>query len=105
MVAQAPADWTRHDSALELAAEAGLMTEWAQMLTPGNHVQGIDRHILGTHPARRQVNEYFAAWCIVHPVIAWNLPPGPRRIFAGGTVVFEFVVTEKNTKVGCVIHF
>lgn len=99
-----PAHWTALDTALELAAEAGLYTEWQQMRDISRHPHdfsacGIDQKVFNAHPKMRNVDKYFEAWMIVHPIISFALPKPYREIWQGGTIAFEIIVTSQNAAV------
>ena len=105
--AGAAAPWTPGDTVLELAAEAGLASEWAQMVNnpTGGQITGLDADLFGHHPSRATLNRYFAAWMITHPLISWQLPQPWRLGFQSATIGFELIVTRDNAAIGCRIHF
>lgn len=96
--------WTTKDTILEVASEAGLACEWAQM-TNAPSICGIDQKIMGSHPKRGNMNLYFAGWLIAHPIISMVLPSPYRNAWQGATIAFEIVVTQHNAGVGCRLHF
>jgi len=105
-----PAGWTLPDTVLEITAEAGLASEWAQMVAPipGNGcktITGMDGELFGHNPSRAELNRYFAAWMIAHPVISWQLPQPWRMGFQCATIGFELAVNRHNASVGCRIQF
>jgi transcriptional regulator with XRE-family HTH domain len=99
--------WTKTDTALEVASEIGIATEWAQMLTPHKNmpVCGIDAKIMGSQPSRARVNAYFIGWELVHPAISWVLPKPWRNVWQGATIGFELAVVPRNASVGCRVKF
>jgi hypothetical protein len=100
----ASTQWTTTDTILEVASEAGLAGEWAQM-TNAPSICGIDQKIMGAHPKRANLNMYFAGWLIAHPLISMVLPGPYRNAWQGATIGFEIVVNQRNAAVGCRIHF
>lgn len=105
-----PYEWKTRDTLLEVASEVGIAAEWSQMLDCvkpgyGYGIHGIDAKMLGSHPTRARLNDYFISWEIAHPLISIALPQPYRGIFQGGTIAFELVVTRKNAGVGCRISW
>lgn len=93
------------DIVLEGASEIGLYAEWQQMRDVVRHprteiVCGVDEKIYGAHPRMRNVDAYFEAWLLVHPLVSYVLPRPYREIWQGGTIVFEFYVTRENASIG-----
>ena len=124
------AQWSGADTAWEVASEVLVATEWRQMqyvtengyscvthvdvLTPsttvtyyrkGMRVGGVDEKILGPHPLMKNVNMYFLAWEVAHPVISYSLHTPYRRGWQVCTVAFEAVVIPSNIRFGCRIFF
>jgi transcriptional regulator with XRE-family HTH domain len=103
--------WTKTDTILEIASEAGIAAEWAQMLPKhplagqDMSICGVDAKIMGHHPSRARVNAYFVGWELAHPLISWALPRPWRNVWQGATIGFELAVVPRNASVGCHVRF
>ena len=107
---QAASPWTWKDTVLEVASEAGIINEWGQTRymiehPQTNYIGGLDQHIMGKYPKKRNANEYFEAWLLVHPIISYKLPNPFRNIWQAGTICFEFEVNQHNVGAGARVRF
>jgi hypothetical protein len=99
-------EWTREDTALQLAYTVLHVADWGQTLDIENHPGHFDHNpILGKHPSRGTVNTYFATTLALHWVAARAMPPKWRKRFQAGTMALQFVVIKDNYEAGIRIDF
>ena len=120
--------WSTTDTVLEATSMLMIAAEWRQTqyvvkkAEPHNYItcydgqpmsvygsemaiNGIDAKIFGEKPRMRNVNLYFLAWEVAHPVISYALPRPCRRFWQVGTISFEAYALSQNYKFGCRITF
>lgn len=90
-------DWTKADTAREVAWEVLHLVDWGQTLDIARNPQRFYEinPTLGRHPSVGKVNLYMGAWAVAHPVVSYILPKKYRLYWQWGTI---FVTT------GCVIN-
>jgi hypothetical protein len=96
-------DWSTQDAVLE-AVYLGLSAiDWHQSLaiSTDDKEGWYERNtILGKHPSRGQVNLYFAACTLLHPLVTWLFPPSLRPYWQGASVGFEGRGVAVNYTIG-----
>lgn len=101
------ADWTRTDSAFQIASSALIVADWAQTREIAKHPERWRETnlILGEHPSRGKVNAYFAACLVGNAAIAYALPAPYRRWWQIATVVVEAGYVAHNYHLGIRVSF
>jgi len=100
-------DWTRADSMREASYLALHVLDWGQTLDIADHPEKFyERNpILGEHPSRGEVNRYFAAGMVLHPVVSYLLPRPYREWWQYSTIGLEMVVVGNNARIGIGMGF
>lgn len=100
-------EWTRADTYREVAYLALHCADWSQTLTIADNPQKWNETnpILGSHPSRGDVNTYFIATGLLHPVISYVLPRPWREVWQYGTIGLEVVVVGNNARIGIGFSF
>ena len=111
LAAWEPAPWTPGDTLAEAAFMAVLACDRAQTRQIQTLTKGattiIERNpLLGPHPGRHAINDYFAICAAAHLAIAIALPHGDgRRCFQAATLCLEAWVVGNNARIGLRITF
>ena len=103
----AAAPWSESDTALEATYLVFHAVDWGQTLdiaARGDVYHEINP-ILGRHPARADVNLYFALTGVAHIALARWLDPPYRQIFQIATIALEAAVTAGNHTIGLRMAF
>lgn len=100
-------EWTREDTYREVAYLALHVADWGQTLEIADHPEKWHEHnpVLGSHPSRGEVNAWFIATGLLHPVVSYALPRPYREIWQYSTIVLEIGVTAHNASIGIGIGF
>lgn len=99
-------EWTRADTYREVAYFALHVADWGQTLEISDHPEKWHEHnpILGSHPSRGEVNAYFIATGLLHPVVSYGLrkyaPDGWVQAWQYGTIGIELYCTSSNMRLG-----
>ncbi len=99
-------EWTTADTAREVTYLALHVVDWGQTLEVSNHPEKYHEHnvILGKHPSRGEVNAYFIATGLLHPVVSYGLrkytPDGWVQAWQYVTIGIEVGATANNFKLG-----
>ena len=99
--------WTTGDTVRESVSVSLLAADWAQTLSiAGQPVRYHEcNQILGPHPSRAKVNQYFASCIVGHAAIAYALPAKWRQAFQYLTIGLEVGCVGKNAKIGIRMKF
>lgn len=102
LVGCGPRNWTRADSAREAAYLALHVADWGQTLDIADHPEKWHETnpVLGSHPSRGEVNGWFAATALLHPVVSYLLPKPYREMWQYGTIGLELYCVGNNYSVG-----
>ena len=108
------ADWSREDTYREMAYLMAHGADWSQT----QYIQGHPKYrelnpILGAHPSRGRVNNYFLAAGLLHPLISYSIPSiveyfggspetaqDVRKWWQLGSAAFEAGVVGRNAHMG-----
>jgi len=99
-------EWTKADTAREVAYLALHVADWGQTLEIADHPEKWHENnpVLGDHPSRGQVNAYFIATGLLHPVVSYGLrkytPDGWVQAWQYVTIGIEVGATANNLKLG-----
>lgn len=99
-------EWTKADTAREVAYLALHVVDWNQTLYIVDHPREFHEcnPILGSHPSRGEVNGYFIATGLLHPLVSYGLkkyaPPGWSEAWQYITIGVELGITAHNASVG-----
>ena len=95
-------EWTKADTAREVAYLALHVADWGQTLEIADHPEKWHENnpVLGDHPSRGQVNAYFIATGLLHPVVSYLLPHPYRTWWQYSTIALEVVVVGNNARIG-----
>lgn len=95
-------EWTKEDTYLEITYLAIHIADWGNTLYIADHPE--DYHeinpILGRHPSRSRVNNYFMITGLLHPAISYALPQPYRQYWQYATVGIEAGVVGWNLSIG-----
>jgi hypothetical protein len=99
--------WTKADTYREAAYLALHVVDWGQTLTIADNPDKWHEHnpVLGTHPSRGEVNNYFILTGLLHPVVSYILPRPYREIWQYSTIVLQIGVTANNARIGIGMGF
>ena len=105
--AMAAEKWTDDDYALEGSYLALHFVDWRQTRTIAKNP---DRYyeinpILGRHPSTTEVDIYFAATTLLHPIISHYLPQPYRKWFQSVSVILSGTCVVNNFVVGIKMDF
>lgn len=99
-------EWTRADTYREVAYLALHVADWGQTLYISDHPREFHENnpILGSHPSRGEVNTYFIATGLLHPVVSYGLkkyaPPGWSEAWQYVTIGIEVGAVANNLSIG-----
>lgn len=99
-------EWTQADTAREVAYLALHVVDWGQTLYIADHPREFHEcnPILGSHPSRGEVNAYFIATGLLHPVVSYGLrkyaPDGWVQAWQYGTSAMEIICIGNNLAIG-----
>lgn len=99
--------WVPADTRWEIASEMAIAVDWWQtsdlVRVPGDYEKS--NPILGRHPSQKNINQWFAGWLIMHPLIMWSLPAPWRRSAQVMTVLVEAKCIKQNIDLGIALKF
>lgn len=95
-------EWTKADTAREAAYLALHVADWGQTLDIADHPERWHETnpVLGSHPSRGEVNGWFAATALLHPVVSYLLPKPYREMWQYGTIGLELYCVGNNYSIG-----
>ncbi len=106
-----PRTWTKADTAREAAYLALHGVDWGQTLDIADHPEKWHERnpVLGSHPGRGEVNAYFIATGLLHPVVSYGLrkyaPDGWSEAWQYGTIGLELYCVGNNYSLGIGMGF
>ena len=100
-------EWTRADTAREVAYQTLAVIDWAQTRNLARHPDKWYEHnrLLGYHPSVGRVNAYFALTGIAHYAVANVLPSRYRAPFQYVSIGIEIGAVEHNYSIGISAKF
>jgi len=95
-------DWTKADTAREIAFDAELVMDHQQTLYIHQHYPQYHElnPILGSNPSSGAVDRYFFASALGHYAISYFLPPSYRGVWQYVTLGVEGSVVYHNYSIG-----
>ena len=100
----AASPWTPTNTTLESAYIGTTLVDWGQTLNIGGDTRETNR-VLGQHPKRSTINNYFASLLVLHPIVSYLLPKSGRLIFQSITLGIEIQATTGNYQLNIHCHF
>jgi len=100
-------EWTRSEMAWEAAWQFSHGIDWLQTRYIAEHPDDYSEinPILGDHPSKHEVNVYFAAGAILHPIVSHYLPRKYRRIWQKVTFSASAACVGWNFSIGVGLEF
>ncbi len=88
--------WTKEEVTYQIADEILFYIDRCQTQEAVMH--GFKEHnfILGKHPSRQTIDNYFIAVGIIHPVITHYLPRKYKMIWLKSTTMLQYIVIMNN---------
>lgn len=98
-------EWTTADTAREVTYLALHVVDWGQTLDIENHPDLRETNpILGSHPSRGEINTYFIATGLLHPIVSYGLrkyaPDGWVQAWQYVTIGVELGAVGNNASIG-----
>lgn len=99
-------EWTKADTYREVTYLALHVADWGQTLEIADHPEKWHEYnpVLGSHPSRGDVNAYFIATGLLHPVISYGLrkyaPDGWVQAWQYVTIGIEIGAVANNASIG-----
>jgi hypothetical protein len=95
-------EWTMADTVREATYLALHVADWSQSHYIADHPSEYHETnpILGRHPSSDNVNIYFAATALIHPLISYVLPSPYRQWWQYITIGVEAVTVGNNARLG-----
>jgi hypothetical protein len=98
--------WSTQDKVLEGAFVAATAMDWSQTLDIENHPNLYERNrIMGQHPKRSTVNQYFATSILLHALVADQLHGKWRTAWQSVWIGLEAGTVERNYRLGIRLNF
>lgn len=98
----AHSEWTKQDSAWQLAYTALHVADWAQTRNIARNPDEFHETnpILGRHPSVSEVDDYFLVTGVAHALVSAALPPKYRRKWQAAGIVVEAGAVAHNYSIG-----
>lgn len=97
--------WTVCDKVLEGTVITSLAIDWGQTLHAQSRRYAEQNCLMGRHPSRATINQYFVACMVVHALIADQLHGRWRTAWQMTFISVEYHVTSRNFRLGSRIVF
>lgn len=106
-IVHAETNWTRTDTAREVAWQAINIIDWGQTLDIARNPEDYREYnpILGKHPSVGNVNLYMLSSALIHPIISYILPPKIRPYWQYITIGLSGACVINNAAVGLRVKF
>jgi hypothetical protein len=106
---QAGVPWTTQDMCLEGMFVASASMDWGQTLDIEKWCKKSggkeENPVLGPHPSRKAINDYFVATIAAHALITNTLPESWRPYWQMVWIGIEADQVEKNIHIGIKLNF
>jgi hypothetical protein len=81
--------------------------DWGQTLDISSHPESFHEinPIMGAHPSRAAVNNYFLASTLFHTALLFTLPDNLRTLYLKSRLIFQTSLISNNAHIGIQIHF
>ena len=103
---QTGADWRPSDTARQAAYLALHYADWRQTIQIAEHPDYHELNpVIGSHPSRQRVDNYFAFTALAHTAISALAPPPWRERWQYFTIATQAGVVAHNYSVGWRVQF
>lgn len=102
----AGADWRPADTVRQAAYLSLHYADWRQTIQLAEHPDYHELNpIIGKHPSRQRVDNYFAATAVAHTAVSVMLPPRWRSRWQYFTIATQGLVVHHNYQIGWRVDF